>query len=189
MFTAVVPTDLSRLVIHKFDANCWQFAASLKMSSCSKSDFHRLDAADAFNRLVASCYDRLVKTCYPQACCKLLKQLAASPQISTCSKSDFRNLHQHWCVQQTCCNLLRQTCCNLISASLLQVVVTTCSKSANIKLQQVWYSQTCCNLIKSTGLLQLDDKLQQSGKFRNLQQVCGVSDCVQEAYIAQPQVE
>ena len=32
--------------------------------------------------------------------------------------------------------------------------------------------------MKSTGLLQLDDNLQQAGKFHNLQQVCGVSGCV-----------
>ena len=50
-----------------------QFAATLKISSCSKSDFYRLDAicitmqSDAFNRLAASCYNRFVKTCYSQA--------------------------------------------------------------------------------------------------------------------------
>ena len=32
--------------------------------------------------------------------------------------------------------------------------------------------------MKSTGLLQLDDNLQQAGKVHNLQQVCGVSGCV-----------
>jgi hypothetical protein len=30
----------------------------------------------------------------------------------------------------------------------------------------------------STSLLQLVDNLQQAGKIRNLQQVCGVSGCV-----------
>ena len=91
----VAMTDLSRLVIPKLAASCWQFAASQTISTCSKSDFHRLDAADAFNRLAASCYDGRAATCYPQACCKLFQQLAASLQISSCSKSDFRNLHQH----------------------------------------------------------------------------------------------
>ena len=32
--------------------------------------------------------------------------------------------------------------------------------------------------MKSTGLLQLDDNLQQAGKVHNLQHVCGVSGCV-----------
>jgi hypothetical protein len=32
----------------------------------------------------------------------------------------------------------------------------------------------------STSLLQLVDNLQQAGKIRNLQQVCGVSGCVAE---------
>ena len=34
--------------------------------------------------------------------------------------------------------------------------------------------------MKSTDLLQLVDNLQQAGKVRNLQQVCGVSGCVFE---------
>ena len=32
--------------------------------------------------------------------------------------------------------------------------------------------------MRSTGLLQVVDNLQQAGKVRNLQQVCGVSGCV-----------
>jgi hypothetical protein len=34
----------------------------------------------------------------------------------------------------------------------------------------------------STSLLQLVDNLQQAGKIRNLQQVCGVSGCVVYPY-------
>ena len=41
-------------------------------------------------------------------------------------------------------------------------------------------SQTCCNLMNSTDLLQLVDNLQQAGKIHNLQQICGVSGCVQD---------
>ena len=37
--------------------------------------------------------------------------------------------------------------------------------------------------MKSTGLLQLDDNLQQAGKVHNLQQVCGVSGCVMPSNI------
>ena len=60
---------------------------------------------------------------------------------------------------------------DFLSTSLIQVVSTTCSKSTNIKLQQVWFSQTFCNLMKPTDL-------QQAGEIHNLQQVCGVSGCV-----------
>ena len=35
---------------------------------------------------------------------------------------------------------------DLSSTSLMPVVSTTCSKSVNINLQQVWFSQTWCNL-------------------------------------------
>ena len=91
----VARTDLSRLVIHKLDASCfnnlqqvnkYQVATSLIFAACI--------SIDAFNRLAASCSIRLVKTCCPQACCKLLQQLAASLQISSCSKSDFTDLLQ-----------------------------------------------------------------------------------------------
>ena len=54
---------------------------------------------------------------------------------------------------------------DFLFASFMQVVSTTCSKSANIKLQQVWFSQ-------------LVDNLQQAGKIHNLQLVCGVPDRV-----------
>jgi hypothetical protein len=40
------------------------------------------------------------------------------------------------------------------------------------------FYQACCKLMMSTSLLQLVDNLQQAGKIRNLQQVCGVSGCV-----------
>ncbi len=60
-----------------------------------------------------------------------------------------------------------------LHASLTPVVSSTCSKSANIKLQQVWCSQTWCNLMKSTGLIQLVGNLHQAGKIHNLHQVCG----------------
>ena len=68
-----------------------------------------------------------------------------------------------------------------LHAGLMQVVSSTCSESANIKLQQVGCSQTRCNLMKSTGLIQLVDNLHQAGKIHNLRQVCGVFGCVQEA--------
>ena len=105
---------------------------------------------------------------------------AASLQISSCSKSDFHRLDPTWCVQQTCYKLLEQTCQDLLSTSLMQVVSTTCSKSTNIKLQQVWFSQLASTLMRSTGLLQvvLSDlsrlvvhKLAASC-YNNLQQVC-----------------
>ena len=118
----VARTDLSRLVIHKLDASCfnnlqqvskYQVAASLIFATCI--------SIDAFNRLAASCSIRLVKTCYPQACCKLLQQLAASLQISSCSKADFHRLATTWWSQQTCCNLLT-TCSKPVKS-------TTCNKS------------------------------------------------------------
>ena len=65
-----------------------------------------------------------------------------------------------------------------LHAGLMQVVSSTYSKSANIKLQQVWCSQTWCNLMKSTGLIQIVGKLHQAGKIHNLHQVCGVFGCV-----------
>ena len=111
---------------------------------------------------------------------KLFQQFAASLQISSCSKSDFHRLDPTWCVQQTCYKLLEQTCQDLLSTSLMQVVSTTCSKSTNIKLQQVWFSQLASALMRSTGLLQvvLSDlsrlvvhKLAASC-YNNLQQVC-----------------
>ena len=61
-------------------------------------------------------------------------------------------------------------CQDILATSLVQIS-TTCSKSANIKLQQVWISQTWCNLMKPTGLTQLDNKL--VGKVYNLHQACG----------------
>ena len=57
--------------------------------------------------------------------------------------------------QQTCCNLMKSTC-------LLQVVLTTCSKSANIKLHQVRFSQACCNLRNLSDLLQVCQQLASS---------------------------
>ena len=118
----VAGTDLSRLVIHKLDASCfnnlqqvskYQVAASLIFATCI--------SIDAFNRLAASCSIRLVKTCYPQACCKLLQQLAAGMQISSCNKADFHRLAATWWSQQTCCNSLT-TCSKSVKS-------TTCSKS------------------------------------------------------------
>ena len=37
----------------------------------------------------------------------------------------------------------------------MQFFSTTCSKSTNIKLHQIWFSHTWCKLIKSTNLMQL----------------------------------
>jgi hypothetical protein len=73
---------------------------------------------------------------------------------------------------------LYQACCKLTFADLMQLVSSTCIKSANVNLQQVCFQQACCKLMTSTSLLQLVDNLQQAGKIRNLQQVCGVSGCV-----------
>ena len=118
----IARTDLSRLVIRKLDASCfnnlqqvskYQVAASLIFATCI--------SIDAFDRLAASCSIRLVKTCYPQACCKLLQQLAPSLQISSCSKADFHRLDATWWSQQTCCNLLT-TCSKPVKSA-------TCSKS------------------------------------------------------------
>jgi hypothetical protein len=50
-------------------------------------------------------------------------------------------------------------------------------------LLQAWFQQACCKLMTSTSLLQLVDNLQQVGKIRNLQQVCGVSGCVSGGHI------
>ena len=71
--------------------------------------------------------------------------------------------------------LLQVDCQDFLSTNLMQVVSATCSKSANIKLQQVLFSQTFCNFMNSTDLLQLVDNFQQASKIHNLQQVCGVS--------------
>ena len=80
-----------------------------------------------------------------------LRQLGASPlQVVNRVVASY---------QQTCCKLI-------ISTGLLQVVSTNCNKSANDKL------------MKLTSLLQFVDKLQQFCKIENLQQVCGVFDCV-----------
>ena len=62
-----------------------------------------------------------------------------------------------------------------LHAGLMQVVSSTCSKSANIKLHQVLCSQTLNNLMKSTGLIQLGGYLDQAGRIHNLHLVCGVA--------------
>ena len=51
-----------------------------------------------------------------------------------------------------------------IFPGVLQVVSTSCNKSANIKLHQV-----CCKLLVSCN---------KAGKINNLKQACGVSGCV-----------
>jgi hypothetical protein len=56
---------------------------------------------------------------------------------------------------QTCCKLFYQTCQNLISTSLLQVDETSCIKSANVNLQQAWFSQLASALMRSSDLLQV----------------------------------
>ena len=77
--------------------------------------------------------------------------------------------------QQTCCKLIvitchQQTCCKL-TTGLLQVVSTTCNKSANDKLQQAfnrlfavwWHWQVCCNLLTrlchNTGITYVENWL------------------------------
>ena len=81
------------------------------------------------------------------------------------------------CWRQVCCklstDLLQIDCQNLLSTGLLQVGSTSCNKSANNKLQQVWFNElvaTWCNWQVCCIVL---DKLQQPGKIENLQQVCG----------------
>ncbi len=64
-----------------------------------------------------------------------------------------------------------------LHAGLTQVVSSTFSKDANIKLQQVTDVHRC-NLMKSTGLIQLVGRLHQAGKIHNLRQVCRVFGCV-----------
>ena len=128
-------------------ASCSKSAAGL-LPCCYQADIrmrsHRLLRLD-YNKSAASW---LFETFYP---CKLFQQLVASLQMSSCNKSDFHRLSATWRSQQTWCNLLT-TCSKPVKS-------TTCSKSANIKLQQVWFSQTCCNLMKSTDLMQLVDNL------------------------------
>ena len=120
-----------------------------------------------------ACFDKI---CYLARFVLYDKQVVSA----ICSKSDFHRLDATWCAQQTCCKLLEQTCQDLLSTSLMQVASTTCSKSANIKLQQVWFSQLASALMRSTGLLQvvLSDlsrlvihKLA-ANCYNNLQQVC-----------------
>jgi hypothetical protein len=82
----------------------------------------------------------------------LMKQLASSLQMTTCSKPDFLNLHQHWCVHQTCCKLFYLACCKLTFADWMQLVSSTCI----INLHQVCKCQLAASLI-STGVLQVDD--------------------------------
>ena len=48
---------------------------------------------------------------------------------------------------------------NFSSTSLVQIVLTTCIKSANNMWHQIWFSKTWWNSIKPTGLMQLDSKL------------------------------
>jgi hypothetical protein len=55
----------------------------------------------SMHKLAANCLNNLQQTCG--------YQLAASLH--------FLNLHQHWCVHQTCCKLFYQTCQNLISTN------------------------------------------------------------------------
>ena len=77
--------------------------------------------------------------------------------------------------QQICCTLIITT----LFTSLMQIVLTTCSKSENVNLWQVWISKACWNLIRSTDLLQVVDNLQRALKIYNLQQGCGVPGCVE----------
>ena len=53
------------------------------------------------------------------------------------------------------CKLIVKT---FYSQALMQVVSTTCSNFANIKLHQIWFSQTWCDSME-IGLIQIDDKL------------------------------
>ena len=92
------------------------------------------------NRSAASCQQAwcnlIIETLYSQAWCKLFQQLTASLQISSCNKSDFHRLAATW-----------------------------------------WNWQACCNLLTN---------LHQAGKIHNLQQVCGVSGCVDNKIVASP---
>jgi hypothetical protein len=86
------------------------------------------------NNAVASCSNRLAKPCHQQACYKLFHQLDAGLIISTCNKS----------VLTTCNSILDSTSLSQVvltdlSTGLLQVVSTSCNKSANDRLQQAWF--------------------------------------------------
>ncbi len=169
---------LFRLVIHRLDASCfinlqqvckYQVAASLWISTCSKSD--------ELTMLMQVVKIRLAATWYPQTCCKLFHQLAASLQITSCSKSD----------RSTCSKSDELTMLMQVDLSdLLQVDICRLAASWRNKLQQVCGHQvaasgflpTWCKMIKSTGLTQLVINLHQVCKICKLHQVCGVSGCV-----------
>ena len=76
-------------------------------------------------QVAAKFVDILQPTCYQQADIRMrlhdLRQLVDDKSVESC--------------QQTCCKLIVKTCCPQACA-LLQVVSTSCGKSANYYLQQ-----------------------------------------------------
>jgi hypothetical protein len=84
-------------------------------------------------------------------------------------------------VLANCLNNLQQACKLYLVTSL---IFSTCINiDAFIRLASS--QQACCKLMTSTSLLQLVDNLQQAGKIRDLQQVCGVSGCVVHRHLIQ----
>ena len=74
----------------------------------------------------------------------------------------FASLIPAWWFRQVCCRLstglLQVDRQNPLSTNLTQLIVSpTCRKSANIKLQQVWFPQTWCNFMKATDFMQLHE--------------------------------
>ena len=133
----------------------------------------KLRILPAYYKLSTS-YSRLVdvinlqQACWNQACCKLtvadLMQVddttcinlslwmttCSKPDRTTCSKSDERiNADASW---------ENQACCKLSFADLMQVVSSTCIKSADIKFWQVCSSQLAASL--------LHDNLQQTWYYQ-----------------------
>ena len=89
------------------------------------------------------------QTCSPQADEVAWTQVAVSLILATCISIDVLNRLAGDCSIRLARTCYPQACC-------MQVVVTTCSKSANVKLQQVCYAQ---------GLMQLDE-------FNRLAETC-----------------
>ena len=153
----VVPSDLSKLVIHKLAASWWnnlhqvckcQLAASLIFSTCisidvftdllqvvlsdlSKLDIHRLDA---------SWWNNLHQVC---KC-----QLAASLIFSTCISIDAFIRLAASCSIRLVASWYLQTWCNLFHQLASSLQMSTCSKPDFNRLAASWRrQQACCNLL------------------------------------------
>ena len=121
--------------------------------------------------------------------------LLHSQKRASCSKSAITKPISG-CVRIACSGLMMASLLQVVNrlaascelhAGLMQVVSSTFSKSANIKLQQVCKYQVAASLMFK-DLMQFDEvnrldttcffKLHQAGKIHNLHQVCGVFGCV-----------